>query len=221
MNKIAVVTGASSEIAAVSARALTAAGFTVYLGERRADSLASVAAEIGGHAIMLDVTDAASVLSFAEALPEQVHVLVNNAGSVLGLNSIIEFDEKKWLQIYQSNVLGLARIAQALYPKLQAAKDGHLIHVGSLADFETYAGGGYASAKQAARAITETLRLEWLGQQLRVTTIDPGIRPPHVQDIADAVVWAATRPAHVSIEQIVIRCTNQARADRVNHRNQD
>ncbi len=240
MNKIAVVTGASSGIGAASAKALAAAGFNVYLGARRSDRLNSVAAEIGGHAIVLDVTDTVSVETFSAALPEQVHVLVNSAGGALGLNSIVEFDERQWLQMYQSNVLGLARMTRALYPKLRASTDGHLIHIGSLAGFETYVGGGgYAAAKHAARAIIETLRLEWLGQQLRVTTIDPGMvetefsmvrfggnaeraanvyagmRPLHAQDIADAVVWATTRPAHVNVDQIVIRPTDQARADKV------
>ncbi|MBW4046918.1 MAG: SDR family NAD(P)-dependent oxidoreductase [Proteobacteria bacterium] len=239
-NKIAVVTGASSGIGEASARALAAAGYTLYLGARRLDRLAVVAAAIGGHAIALDVTDAASVQSFAAALPEKIHLLVNNAGGALGLASIVDFDEQQWLHMYQSNVLGLARMTRALYPRLQASKDGHLISIGSLAGFETYAGGGgYAAAKHAARAVTETARLEWLGQQLRVTSIDPGMvetefsvvrfggdterasrvyagmRPLHAQDIADAVVWAATRPAHVNVDQIVIRPTDQARADKV------
>ncbi|MDE2254619.1 MAG: SDR family NAD(P)-dependent oxidoreductase [Betaproteobacteria bacterium] len=239
-NKIAVVTGASSGIGEASARALAAAGYTLYLGARRLDRLTTVAKAISGHAFALDVTDIASVQAFAAALPRHVHVLVNNAGGALGLAPVAEFDEEQWLAMYQSNVLGLARMTRALHGQLLASGDGHVINIGSIAGFETYAGGaGYTAAKHAVRAISETLRLEWLGKPLRVTEIDPGLvetdfslvrfagdveraakvyadtRPLLAEDIADAVVWATTRPAHVNVDQIVIRPTDQARADKV------
>ena len=239
-HKVAVVTGASSGIGEATARALAAAGYTVYLGARRLDRLRAIAADIGGHALALDVTDAASVHAFATALPAHVHVLVNNAGGALGLAPVAEFDEAQWLSMFQSNVLGLARMTRALHGRLLASGDGHVINIGSIAGFETYSGGaGYTAAKHAVRAISETLRLEWLGQPMRVTEIDPGLvetefslvrfagdaeragkvyadtRPLTAGDIADAVVWATTRPAHVNMDQIVIRPTDQARADKV------
>ena len=239
-HKVAVVTGASSGIGEATARALAAAGYTVYLGARRLDRLRAIAADIGGHALALDVADAASVQSFATALPAHVHVLVNNAGGALGLAPVAEFDEAQWLAMFQSNVLGLARMTRALHGRLLASGDGHVVNIGSIAGFETYSGGaGYTAAKHAVRAISETLRLEWLGQPMRVTEIDPGLvetefslvrfagdaeraskvyaatRPLTAGDIADAVVWATTRPAHVNIDQIVIRPTDQARADKV------
>ena len=239
-HKVAVVTGASSGIGEATARALAAAGYTVYLGARRLDRLRAIAADIGGHALALDVADAASVQAFATALPAHVHVLVNNAGGALGLAPVAEFDEAQWLAMFQSNVLGLARMTRALHERLLASGDGHVVNIGSIAGFETYSGGaGYTAAKHAVRAISETLRLEWLGQPMRVTEIDPGLvetefslvrfagdaeragkvyadtRPLTAGDIADAVVWATTRPAHVNIDQIVIRPTDQARADKV------
>ncbi|OZB44494.1 MAG: SDR family oxidoreductase [Thiomonas sp. 15-66-11] len=239
-HKVAVVTGASSGIGEATARALAAAGYTVYLGARRLDRLRAIAADIGGHALALDVADAASVQSFATALPAHVHVLVNNAGGALGLAPVAEFDEAQWLAMFQSNVLGLARMTRALHERLLASGDGHVVNIGSIAGFETYSGGaGYTAAKHAVRAISETLRLEWLGQPMRVTEIDPGLvetefslvrfagdaeraskvyadtRPLTAGDIADAVVWATTRPAHVNVDQIVIRPTDQARADKV------
>ena len=239
-HKVAVVTGASSGIGEATARALAAAGYTVYLGARRLDRLRAIAADIGGHALALDVADAASVQAFATALPAHVHVLVNNAGGALGLAPVAEFDEAQWLAMFQSNVLGLARMTRALHGRLLASGDGHVVNIGSIAGFETYSGGaGYTAAKHAVRAISETLRLEWLGQPMRVTEIDPGLvetefslvrfagdaeragkvyadtRPLTAGDIADAVVWATTRPAHVNIDQIVIRPTDQARADKV------
>uniref|UniRef100_E6PN77 Putative Short chain dehydrogenase n=1 Tax=mine drainage metagenome TaxID=410659 RepID=E6PN77_9ZZZZ len=238
--KIAIVTGSSSGIGEATARALAAAGYTVYLGARRLDRLRAIAADIQGHALPLDVTDKASVQAFAAALPSQVHVLVNNAGGAIGLGPVAEFDEDQWLAMFQSNVLGLARMTRALHGRLQASGDGHVINIGSVAGFETYVGGaGYTAAKHAVRAISDTLRLEWLGQPMRVTEVDPGLvetdfslvrfdgdaaraakvyadtRPLSAGDVADAVVWAATRPAHVNIDQIVIRPTDQARADKV------
>ncbi|SCC93097.1 putative enzyme [Thiomonas sp. X19] len=238
--KIAIVTGSSSGIGEATARALAAAGYTVYLGARRLDRLRAIAADIQGRALPLDVTDKASVEAFAAALPKHVHVLVNNAGGAIGLGPVAEFDEDQWLAMFQSNVLGLARMTRALHGRLQASGDGHVINIGSVAGFETYVGGaGYTAAKHAVRAISDTLRLEWLGQPMRVTEIDPGLvetdfslvrfdgdaaraakvyantRPLSAGDVADAVVWAATRPAHVNIDQIVIRPTDQARADKV------
>ena len=239
-SKIAVVTGASSGIGEATARALAAAGYSVVLGARRMDRLEGVASSINGRALPLDVSDKASVQAFAAALPPQVHVLVNNAGGALGLAPVAEFDEDHWLAMFQSNVLGLARMTRELHGRLLASGDGHVINIGSIAGFETYPGGaGYTAAKHAVRAITQTLRLEWLGQPLRVTEIDPGLvetefslvrfagdaerankiyadtRPLSADDIADAVVWATTRPAHVNVDQIVIRPTDQARADKV------
>ena len=238
--KIAVITGASSGIGEASARALAKAGFHVILGARRLDRLQRLAAELGGQGLALDVSDSASVQAFAAALPEQVHLLVNNAGGALGLEPLASFDEEHWLTMYQSNVLGLARMTRALYPKLLASADGHVINIGSIASFETYVGGaGYTAAKHAVRAISETLRLEWLGQPLRVTEIDPGLcetefslvrfdgdsqraaqvyagtQPLVGADIADAVCWAATRPSHVNVDLMVIRPRDQARADKV------
>jgi NADP-dependent 3-hydroxy acid dehydrogenase YdfG len=240
MQKIAVVTGASSGIGAATARQLAAAGFKVFLGARRLDRLESLAAEILGVAHLLDVTDPASVATFVAQLPEQVHVLVNNAGGALGLESIAELDEEHWLAMYQTNVLGLARMTKYLFPRLEASGDGHVVNMGSIAGLETYPGGaGYTAVKHAVRAVNDTMRLEWFGKAIRVTEIDPGLvetefslvrfdgdsekakkvyvgmQPLVAEDIADAVVWAVTRPAHVNIDQIVIKPLAQARATMV------
>jgi NADP-dependent 3-hydroxy acid dehydrogenase YdfG len=243
--KIAVVTGASAGIGEACAHALAAAGFQLVLGARRAERLAAVAAATGGRALPLDVSQRDSVEAFAAQLPERVHLLVNNAGGALGLEPLAEFDEDAWLTMYQSNVLGLARMTRALYPRLLASGNGHVVNIGSIASFETYVGGaGYTAAKHAVRALSQTMRLEWLGQPLRVTEVDPGLvetefslvrfagdteraakvyadtRPLLAGDVADAVLWAATRPPHVNIDEIVLRPTDQARADKVFRRTQ-
>ncbi|MEK8089886.1 SDR family NAD(P)-dependent oxidoreductase [Thermithiobacillus plumbiphilus] len=237
--KTAVVTGASSGIGAATARMLAAQGYKVYVGARRLDRLQALAAEIDGVALMLDVTDPESVAAFAAKIPV-LNVLVNNAGGALGLEAIAELDEAKWLAMYQSNVLGLARVTKALLPQLRASGDGHVVNLGSIAGHETYAGGaGYTAVKHAVRAISETMRLEWLGEPIRVTEIDPGfaetefslvrfagdaerarkvyegLQPLSAEDVADSIVWAVTRPSHVNIDQIILKPTAQARVDKI------
>jgi NADP-dependent 3-hydroxy acid dehydrogenase YdfG len=246
MAKTAVVTGASSGIGAATARALAAAdpGWDLYLGARRQDRLAAVAASTGGTALPLDVTDAASVAAFCDAVPA-CDLLVNNAGGALGLAPLAEADEEHWRWMYDANVLGVMRVTKALLPKLRAAEPpGHVVNIGSIAGLEVYDGGaGYTAAKHALRAVTQTLRLELNGSGVRVTEVDPGMvetefsvvrfggdearaaqvyrgmTPLTAHDVADAVVWAATRPAHVNVDQIVLLPTDQATAMRV-HRDE-
>jgi hypothetical protein len=246
--RIAVVTGASSGIGAAAARALAAAGFHVFLGARREERLRELASEIagaGGQAtpLRLDVTDEASVDAFAAALPPELHLLVNNAGGALGAERIADSIDDKWRTMWETNVLGVMRMTRALLPRLHASGDGHVIDVGSIAGFETYIGGaGYTGAKHAARALTRTLRLELLGEPIRVTEIAPGLvetefalvrfggdaerakgvyrgmEPLVAEDIADCIVWAATRPSHVNIDEIVVRPRDQATATAVHRR---
>jgi len=246
--KIAVVTGASSGIGAASARALAAAGFQVVLGARRLERLLEIAREIDAAgaaeavALTLDVADAASVAAFAAQVP-RVHLLVNNAGGAQGLEPIAEARDDDWRTMWEVNVLGLMRVTRALLPALLASGDGHVVNLGSVAGFETYAGGaGYTSVKHAVRAISRTLRLELLGKPVRVTELDPGMvetefsqvrfrgdqekasavyrgmQPLTAEDVAECVVWAATRPSHVNVDEIVVRPRDQATAHHVHRR---
>jgi NADP-dependent 3-hydroxy acid dehydrogenase YdfG len=115
--RTAAITGASSGIGAATARALAGEGYRTVLGARRLDRLEELAAEIGGEAMALDVTDPASVESFAAALGA-CDVLVNNAGGALGLDPIAAADEEKWLTMYEANVMGQMRMTRALLPRL-------------------------------------------------------------------------------------------------------
>ena len=233
----AVVTGASSGIGAATARALADVGFAVVLGARRGERLDALAAEIGPPAIahQLDVTDSASVTAFTDAVAE-CRILINCAGGALGLESIAQADVDHWQAMYESNVLGTLRMTRALLPKLIASGDGMVVTIGSVASFEPYAGGaGYNAAKSAARALMDVLRIELVGQPVRVSEIDPGlvetefslvrfggdvarakdvyrgITPLTAEDIADVVAFVATRPSHVDIDSVVIRPRDQAR----------
>ncbi|MDA8112402.1 MAG: SDR family NAD(P)-dependent oxidoreductase [Nitrospiraceae bacterium] len=241
--RIAVVTGASSGIGQETVRALVASGFIVYGGARRMDRLVELSRETGMVPQNLDVSLPDSVTQFAESLPPSVDILVNNAGGALGLDPVIEMDEEGWLSMYQSNVLGTARMIRALYSRLKSSGQGHVVNIGSVAAIETYVGGaGYTMAKHALRALTETLRLEWLGAPIRITEIDPGLvetefslvrfrgdadraksvyagmTPLTGGDVAEAVVWAVTRPPHVNVDSILLRPLDQARVDRVYRR---
>ncbi len=233
---IAVVTGASSGIGAATARHLAAAGYDLILGARRMDKLQAVAEPLGAKALELDVTDAKSVEAFCAQVPS-VHVLVNNAGGALGVESVAEAVDEKWETMYDSNVLGTMRMVRGLLPKLEASGAGHIIVIGSVAGIEVYpGGGGYTAAKHAVKAVTETLRVELVGKPVRVTEIAPGLvetefsvvrfggdterakkpylgmTPLSADDVADAIVWTVTRPAHVNIDTLVIKPLDQATA---------
>ena len=242
--RVAVVTGASSGIGEATARALAAEGFDLVIGARRVDRLESIAREIGARYVPLDVADAESILSFADAIPS-ASVLVNNAGGALGLDRLETAKDEDWITMFQTNILGLMRITRAFLPKLEASGDGHIVNIGSIASFETYVGGaGYTAAKHGTRAISETLRLELLGKPIRVTEVDPGMvdtefslvrfsgnsdragqvyagmTPLSAEDVADAISWAVTRPSHVNVDNIVIRPRDQATATMVHRRTQ-
>jgi NADP-dependent 3-hydroxy acid dehydrogenase YdfG len=244
--KTAVVTGASAGFGAAIARGLAGAGYRVIVGARRLPRLEALAAEIGGVASALDVTDPASVAAFAEVVRREapvLHLLVNNAGGALGLETIAESVDEKWMEMFETNVMGVLRMTRELLPLLLASGDGHVVNVGSIAGYETYAGGaGYTASKHALRALTRTLRLELLGKPMRVTEISPGLAetefslvrfagdaekaksvyrgltPLVAEDVADCVVWAVTRPPHVNIDEIVVRPRDQATATMVHRR---
>jgi NADP-dependent 3-hydroxy acid dehydrogenase YdfG len=243
MTKTAVVTGASSGFGAATARALAETGWQVFVGARRLDRLREVAESIGATAIPLDITDSASVEAFAGQLPDALHLLVNNAGGAQGAERIDAAVDDKWRWMWETNVLGTMRMTRALLPRLRASGDGHVINVGSIAGFETYVGGaGYTGAKHAERALTRTLRLELLGEPIRVTDVAPGLaetefslvrfagdaeraksvykgmEPLTADDVADCIVWAATRPSRVNIDEIVVRPRDQATATMVHRR---
>ncbi|MDE2127222.1 MAG: SDR family NAD(P)-dependent oxidoreductase [Armatimonadetes bacterium] len=233
-SKVAVVTGASSGIGAACVSALSAAGFHVVCGARRVERLNQVARTAGGDAWPLDVADAASVRAFCEHVPN-INLLVNNAGGALGLDRVSDATDEDWQQMFDSNVLGLMRMTRELLPRLEQSGDGHVINIGSIAGREVYAGGsGYNAMKFGVRAITRALRVELLGKPVRVTEIVPGmvetefsevrfrgdksraaqvyagLTPLTAGDVADCVVWAATRPAHVNVDEIVVKPLAQA-----------
>jgi len=243
MARIAAITGASSGIGEAAARALAADGFELVRGARRLERLERIAAEIDGTAVALDVTDPQSVEQFV-ALSPRFDVLINNAGGALGLAPLGDADEEQWRWMYEANVLGTMRMTRALLPRLVASGDGHVVAVTSIAGFESYRGGsGYIAAKHAQRSLLRNLRLELLGQPVRVTEVAPGMvdtefslvrfdgdaeaaarvyegmEPLQAEDVAECIRWAVAQPSHVNIDEIVVRPRDQATATEV-HRAQ-
>ena len=237
----AVVTGASSGIGAATARALGAAGFHVVLGARRVERCEEIAKEIDGTALSLDVTDRGSVRAFADAVPE-AKLLVNNAGGAKGLEPVADADEDDWRWMWETNVAGTLRLTQAFLPKLRASGDGHIVTVTSIAALDFYDNGaGYTGAKHAQAMLHRTLRGELLGEPIRITEICPGmvetefsevrlgdaakaakvyegLTPLTADDVADTIVFAATRPSHVNLDQLVLKPRDQASGTRRHRR---
>jgi NADP-dependent 3-hydroxy acid dehydrogenase YdfG len=236
VNRVALVTGASSGIGAASARSLAAAGYQVVAAARRLERCEEVAGEVGGRALRLDVTDPDSVAALADELPE-LSVLVNNAGGALGLEPVAEADEESWRKMYEANVMGVMRVTKALLPALERDGGGHIVVIGSVAGVEVYpGGGGYTAAKHAANAVARTLRLELLGKPIRVSEVAPGMvetefslvrfggdeekaarvyegtTPLSADDVADAITYVVTRPPHVDVDYLSIKPTDQATA---------
>jgi NADP-dependent 3-hydroxy acid dehydrogenase YdfG len=242
MRKTVVVTGASSGIGEATARRLAAEGFHVVAGARRRERLDKLAAEVPGITpVTLDVTSQESVDALAASL-ERCDVLVNNAGGAIGLEPVAEASVDDWQRMYDTNVLGSLRVTRALLPKLIGSGDGVLVMLTSTAGLVSYeGGGGYCAAKHAQSSMTETLRLELVGQPVRIVEIAPGMvrtegfaltrfrgdaeraakvyegvpDPLTSDDIADAIAWCVTRPSHVNIDRMVIRPRAQAAQHKV------
>jgi NADP-dependent 3-hydroxy acid dehydrogenase YdfG len=242
---VAVVTGASSGIGAATARRLVAEGFEVVAAARRRDRLDALAAAVPGiRAMTLDVTSTDSVGALAAAVPD-VAVLVNNAGGAIGVDPIERGDPADWQAMFETNVLGVLRVTQALLPALERGAGGHVVVTGSIAGHLVYEGGaGYTAAKHGAAALVETLRLELNGRPIRVTEVAPGmVRTPEfslvrlrgdaeaaarvyagvdsplsAEDIADCIAFVVTRPAHVNVDLLVVKPLAQAAPHKVARR---
>ena len=227
----AVVTGASRGIGRAVAGALSVAGARVFLISRSASDLDRVAADIGGGAVAVpcDVTNAEAVARAVNAIKAHLGAgtlaLVNNAG-IFPLGAIESTDPALFEQTLQVNLLAPLRFLHAFVPLMRANGRGHVITIGSVADRSIYSGNGaYSASKFGARALHEVLREELRGSGVRATLVAPSATdtpiwdpidpdnkpgfPPRAamlrpDDVADAVVWALTRPPHVNVDELRI-----------------
>lgn len=194
----------------------------------------------------LDVSQTTSVQEFVEwtrSLTERVDVLINNAGGAKGLEPVAQGKDEDWEFMMQTNVLGVLRVTRAVLPLMVNNPGSVILNIGSIAGRVAYEGGAaYCGAKAAELQITRALRLELSGTGVRVGTIDPGMAetefsvvrfkgdaerakkvyegviPLTANDVAEAMVWAASRPPHVCIDEMVIKCTDQAAIHKVHRR---
>jgi len=231
---VAVVTGASSGIGAATAVRLAAEGWEVVGAARRLDRLAALE---GVRPQALDVTDPRSVDQLVDAVP-RCDLLVANAGGAFDLDTVADADMGAWARMYDVNVLGLVRTVQALLPALRTAR-GHVVMTGSTAGRWVYeGGGGYVAAKHAVAALRDTLRLEeqvvrvsevapgmvkteefstirFGGDEARAAAVYEGVEALTAEDVADAIVWIATRPRHVNIDLVQITPLQQHGVNKV------
>ena len=233
-----VVTGASTGIGQATARLLAERGWKVVAVARRRERLEALAAEIGCEYWAADLTDEAQVEEMAAHILEggPVDAVVNNAGGAIGVDRVAEGDPARWSAMYERNVLAALRVSQAFLPGLRE-RGGDLVFLTSTAAHDTYpGGGGYGAAKHAERIIANTLRLELVGEPVRVIEIAPGMvateefslnrlhgdaeaaakvyagvaEPLSADDVAACIVWTLELPAHVNIDSMVVRPRAQA-----------
>ena len=228
--KTAIVTGASSGIGAATVRKLREAGVTVAAGARRVER---IDADV---AIDLDVTDEASSTAFVEAAVAAlggVDILFNNAGLALGRAPFTESTEADEARVLHTNVDGVMRITRLTLPHIRDG--GHIVFMGSIAGRQAYPGGAsYIAAKFAVRGFSYALREDLLGRPIGITTVDAGLvetefslvrfrgdqeaadkvyeglDPVTPDEVADCVMFALSRPAHVNLDEIVIKAIAQS-----------
>jgi 3-hydroxy acid dehydrogenase / malonic semialdehyde reductase len=235
---------AARAFAAQGAKLLLGARRVDRLAQVNAEALQSGATESLYHS--LDVASTASVSDFfkwAAARTNRLDVLINNAGGAHGLDTVAEAKDADWEAMIQSNVLGLLRVTRAALPMMVSNPGSSILNVGSLAGHVAYEGGAaYCAAKAGELQITRALRLELNGTGVRVSTIDPGLaetefsivrfkgdtarakkvyegtNPLTAEDIAEVLVWVATSPEHVNIDELLIKPVDQAAIHKVHRR---
>ncbi len=250
--KRVLVTGATSGIGQATAEAFCREGVRELIAVgRREERLKELArgwsdrfdADVA--AVVLDVRSLPDI----EAITEEhanlwdVDILVNNAGLARGTDKMQEANVADWEEMVGTNVLGLLYVTRQVLPPMLKRGSGHIVNLGSVAGRWTYPGGGvYCASKAAVTAITEGLRMDLLGKDIRVTNIEPGMvetefslvrfqgdqekakrvyadmRPLRPEDVAEAILWCCSRPAHVNVQELVIYPTDQAHVGQVHRR---
>ena len=234
--RAAVVTGASSGIGSATAQALAREGARVVGGARRTDRIAPPVTPLE-----LDVTDIQSCERFVTEAAEElsgIDILVNAAGLALGRDPFDASTEEDERTVLETNVNGLIRMTRLCLPHLRDG--GHIVNLGSVAGRQAYPNGAlYVTSKFAVRGFTYALREDLLGRPIRITTVDPGlvetdfslvrfrgdedaarkvyegVEAMRPEDIAECVVFAVTRPAHVNVDEIVVKALAQASGGRI------
>lgn len=190
--------------------------------------------------LTFDVRDRPSTTTALDSLPPEwqaIDILINNAGLSRGLDKLYEGNIQDWEEMIDTNVKGLLYMTRAIAPGMVARGRGHVINLGSIAGHETYPRGNvYCATKAAVRAISEGLKQDLLGTPVRVSSVDPGLVdtefsqvrfhgdteraktvyadmvPLTAQDVAEVILFCATRPAHVNVSEVLVLPTDQSGA---------
>ncbi|MDJ0626376.1 MAG: SDR family oxidoreductase [Candidatus Caenarcaniphilales bacterium] len=241
-NKLVLITGASSGIGEATAKLCDQLGARLILIARREDKLKALANSLQNEClpIKLDVRNREEVENTVKSLAKEwqsIDVLINNAGLSKGLNRLHEAPIDDWEAMIDTNIKGLLYLSKAIIPGMVERQKGHIVNLGSIAGHQTYPGGNvYCATKAAVKSISEAMKIDLLGTNIRVTSIDPGmvetefsqirfdgdkeraskvyegLKPLTGEDIADAIVYSITRPEHVNIQDMIIFPTAQASA---------
>jgi len=193
----------------------------------------------------VDTRDTSSVNAFVDAAAENLgglHVLVANAGLASGVHKLWEIPDEDLEAMLRTNVEGVVKTLRAGLPHLRKAGWGHVFFIGSTAGHQAYEGGGvYCASKFGVKALSQSLRLELCGEPIRVTSVDPGmaetefsnvrlkddtkakavyqgVKPLQADDVAECVRWCLMLPDHVNIDQIQVKCTDQAAVHKLHRR---
>lgn len=240
MKQIALVTGATAGFGKAIAERLVHEGYRVIATGRRQERLDELAAHLGPDLLpfRLDMNDAKAIAGLPASLPEgwrDVDVLVNNAGLALGMEKAQEAEIANWQTMIATNVTGMVELTRVLLPGMVARDRGHVIALGSTAAIYPYTGGNvYGATKAFVRQFTRNLRCDLLGNNVRVTNLEPGLcggsefsnvrlrddakaaavyegtKPLLPADIAETVAWVLSLPRHVNINEIELMPTCQA-----------
>ncbi len=250
--KCAFITGASAGIGAATAVELAKRGMNLFLVARRLDRLAKLKVQLEStysvsvKIAALDVSASKNVQEFVSqhsAELKSVDVVINNAGLAKGTDKFAEAKTDDWDVMLDTNVKGLLYVTRALLPILLQQPKAHVVNLGSVAGRWVYPGGAvYCATKHAVRALSEGLRMDLIGSNVRVSNIEPGMvetefseirlgseerakavysgmNPLTAHDIAETIAWCLDRPVHVNIQELVIFPTDQTGIQQVHRRN--
>lgn len=226
------------------ARLLLGARRLALLEDVAARAVQAGAVEALVHALDVSSTDSVNAfIAWAKTMTDRVDVLLNNAGGAHGLDTVAEGKDEDWELMLQTNVLGVLRVTRAALPLMLQAPGSSIINIGSLAGRVAYEGGAaYCAAKAGELQISRALRLELNGTGIRVSSVDPGLaetefslvrfkgdeararkvyegtEPLTAKDVADILVWVASRPPHVNIDELLVKPVDQAAIHKVHRR---
>jgi serine 3-dehydrogenase len=196
--------------------------------------------------LQLDVRKLSEVKKAVASLKDDwrnIDILLNNAGLARGLSKIYEGDTDQWDEMIDTNIKGLLYVSRSIIPLMVERQRGHIINLGSLAGHESYPNGNvYCATKYAVKGLSKGMRFDLYDKNIRVTSVDPGmvvtefsevrfsgdkakadkvyegIKPLSAEDIADTILWCATRPEHININEVLITPTAQASVSYVNRK---